>query len=41
MQFLAKYGKTYATKSEINSKFEVFSKNYDAIKEHNLKNPQF
>ena len=25
LQFLAKYGKTYATKSDMNSRFEIFS----------------
>lgn len=35
MQFLAQYGKTYATKNHMNSKFQIFSKNYKAIKEHN------
>jgi len=35
MQFLAKYGKMYATKSDLNSRFEVFSQTYDKIKEHN------
>ena len=35
MQFLAKYGKMYATKSDLNSRFEVFSQTYDKVKEHN------
>lgn len=35
MQFLAEYGKTYSTKSHLNSKFKVFAQNYKAIKEHN------
>lgn len=37
MQFLAKYGKTYATKSDIHSRFQIFSANYDRIQEHNEK----
>ena len=35
MQFLAKYGKMYATKSDLNTRFEVFSQSYDKVKEHN------
>ena len=31
MQFLAKYGKMYATKSDLNSRFEIFSSTYDKI----------
>ena len=35
MQFLAKYGKTYASKSDMGSRFEIFSANFDKIKAHN------
>ena len=35
MQFLAKYGKMYSTKSDLNSRFETFSQNFDKVKEHN------
>ena len=31
LQFLAKYGKTYATKSDMTSRFQTFSENYDHI----------
>jgi hypothetical protein len=31
MHFLAKYGKTYGTKSDVNSRFAVFSDNFDRI----------
>jgi uncharacterized protein YxeA len=31
MQFLAKYGKIYGTKSDLNSRFEIFSSTYDKI----------
>ena len=41
MQFLARYGKTYATKSDVNSRFDVFSRNYDLIKSHNEQNTHF
>ena len=35
LQFLAKYGKTYATKSDMGSRFKTFSDNYDLIQAHN------
>ena len=35
MHFLAKYGKTYATKSDVNTRFAVFSDNFDRIQAHN------
>lgn len=31
MHFIAKYGKTYASRSDINTRFQVFSQNYDAM----------
>ena len=37
MQFLARYGKTYASKNDISNRFNVFAANYDKIKEHNQK----
>ena len=40
MQFLAKYGKMYATKSDLNSRFEAFSQTYDKVKEHNSANTE-
>lgn len=35
MQFLALYGKTYATKHDLSSRFQVFAENYEAMKKHN------
>lgn len=35
MQFLVKYGKTYATKGDITSRFSTFSENFERVKEHN------
>jgi hypothetical protein len=35
MRFIAEYGKTYATKSHYNSKYEIFAKNYEEIQRHN------
>ncbi len=35
MHFLAKYGKMYATKSDLNTRYTIFSENYDKIQEHN------
>lgn len=37
MQFLAKYGKTYASKHDVNTKFATFSQNHKLMKEHNEK----
>ena len=37
IQFIAKYGKSYASKSEVPSRFENFSKIYKMIKAHNSK----
>ena len=34
-EFLAIYGRSYASKSEINDRFGVFSANFDEIKAHN------
>lgn len=31
MQFLAKYGKMYGTKTDLNSRYEIFSKTYDKV----------
>ncbi len=36
MQFLARYGKTYASKNDMSSRFSIFSANYDRVKAHNL-----
>lgn len=41
MQFLAKYGKTYASKSDMGSRFEIFSANYDKIQAHNSQSDAF
>lgn len=41
MSFLAQYGKTYATKSDLNTRFDIFSQNYDHIEEHNSNNEHF
>jgi C1A family cysteine protease len=35
MQFIAKYGKTYAAKSDMGSRFQTFSANYDRVQAHN------
>jgi Cathepsin propeptide inhibitor domain (I29) len=35
LHFLARYGKTYASKSVVSSRFDIFSRNYDRIQEHN------
>lgn len=35
MQFVAQYGKTYGTKSDINSRFEIFAENFRRMKAHN------
>ncbi len=37
MQFLASYGKTYASKSHLSSRYKTFVANFNAIKEHNAK----
>lgn len=41
MTFLAKYGKTYASKHDVNHRYETFSKNYDKIEDHNAKSEHF
>jgi len=41
LAFLAKHGKTYATKSDMNTRYEIFSDNYDKIEEHNANNEHF
>jgi hypothetical protein len=41
MNFLAKHGRSYASKHEVNSRFQVFSQNYDMIEEHNNNNMHF
>jgi len=38
MQFLAKYGRSYASKEDVNHRFETFSKNFDEIGAHNQNN---
>lgn len=38
MRFVAEYGKTYATKSHLNSKYEVFARNYETVQQHNQLN---
>lgn len=37
VNFIAKYGKSYASKSEVPQRFELFAQNYMLIKEHNAK----
>ena len=37
MQYIAKYGKTYASKEEYPQRFETFKQNYQMVKSHNLK----
>lgn len=38
ISFMAKYGKTYASKTHLHSKFEIFKLNYELISKHNLDN---
>ena len=38
---MAKFGKTYATKSDVNSKYEVFVQNFRQVKEHNEKSATY
>jgi len=35
MKFIALHGKTYASKSDFESRFDTFSSNIDRIEEHN------
>ena len=37
VRFIATYGKSYASKTEVPSRFEQFAKNYMMIKEHNAR----
>ena len=37
VRFIATYGKSYASKAEVPSRFEQFAKNYLMIKEHNAR----
>ena len=37
IHFVAKYGKSYAAKGEVASRFENFARVYKIVKEHNLK----
>jgi len=37
VRFVATYGKSYASKTEMPSRFEQFAKNYMLIKEHNAR----
>jgi len=37
IKFIAKYGKSYATKTEHQRRAEIFAKNLKAINEHNAK----
>lgn len=41
MQFLATYGRAYASKEDVNHRFETFSANFDKIKAHNENNEHF
>lgn len=41
MQFIAKYGKTYASKTDMGSRFEIFSQNFDIIKAHNAQEDSY
>ena len=34
-QFIAEYGRSYASKNAIEERFDIFSQNYDKIKAHN------
>lgn len=35
IHFIAKYGKTYTSKQDVNTRYETFAKNYKMVKEHN------
>jgi hypothetical protein len=35
VEFLAKYGKTYSSKTELTTNFDYFAKNYELVKAHN------
>jgi hypothetical protein len=37
VQFLAKYGKSYSTKSDLNARFSAFIANFEKVKAHNVK----
>ena len=39
MNFLIKYERSYATKNDLHSRYEIFSNNYDEIEAHNKENP--
>jgi hypothetical protein len=41
MEFLAKHGKTYATKSHLSTRYDIFAQNYRAIQEHNRNNAHY
>ena len=35
MQYIAEYGRSYASKDTVEDRFNIFSANYDIIKAHN------
>ncbi len=37
IQFIARYGRAYASKEELPKRFEIFSKNYNMVQAHNSK----
>ena len=39
IQFIAKYGKSYASKSEHSTRAEIFKANFKMIREENMKKP--
>lgn len=41
MQFLATYGRSYASKEDVTHRFNTFSANYDRIMEHNANYDHF
>lgn len=40
LNYLAKYGKNYATKEELAYRFEIFSTNYHRVMQHNMQNEE-
>ena len=41
LDFIMRFGKTYATKSDMDSRFSVFSVNFDKVADHNAQQKGF
>jgi len=37
VEFIAKYGRSYTSKEEVNIRFENFARNYEMVKKHNAR----